>query len=161
MCSLQESLYFSILADESLDISTKVELSFCGTWLVNGKPENHFLTVLYVCSTDAGTIGEALQSFLQQKQLDLRKLTSQGYQGTVTFAGEVSGLHKQADLFFSCNLHPLFLSQVTVHFNSGSCISEGDQDVFGTITSVWKCFIIQPKKQRHCRASRLFLVFLS
>ena len=43
MCSLQESLYFSILADESLDISTKEQLSICGTWLVNGKPEDHFL----------------------------------------------------------------------------------------------------------------------
>ena len=45
MCVLQESLYFSILADESLDISTKEELSICGTWLVNGKPEDHFLMV--------------------------------------------------------------------------------------------------------------------
>ena len=26
-------------------------------------------------------------------------------------------------------LHPLFLSQVTAHFNSGSCISEEDKDV--------------------------------
>ena len=69
MCSLQERLYFSILADESLDISTKEELSICGTWLVNGNPENHFLMVLYVCSTDAGTIGEDLESFLQQNNL--------------------------------------------------------------------------------------------
>ena len=93
MCSLQESLYFSILADESLDISTKEELSICGTWLVNGKPEDHFLMVIYVHSKDAGTVGDALQSFLQQKQLDLRKLTSQGYQGVVTFAGMVNGLN--------------------------------------------------------------------
>ena len=76
MCSLQGSPYFSILADECQDISTQEELSICGRWLVIGNPEEHFLTVLHVRSTDAGTITEALQSFLQQKQLDVRKLTA-------------------------------------------------------------------------------------
>ena len=79
MCSLQESPYFSILADEYQDISTQEELFIFGRWFVNGKPEEHFLTVL-VRSTDASTIAEALQS-LQQKQLDLRKLIGQGYDG--------------------------------------------------------------------------------
>ena len=51
--------------------------------------------VLLVRSTDAGTIIEALQSFLQQKQLDLRKLIGQGYDGAATFAGKVSGVHKR------------------------------------------------------------------
>ena len=41
---------------------------------VNGKPEEHFLMVLNVHSTDAGTIAKALKSFLQQKQLDLKKV---------------------------------------------------------------------------------------
>ena len=35
-----------------------------------------------------------------------------------------------SDLLCLCNLHPLFLSQVTAHFNSGNCISEGDKDDF-------------------------------
>ena len=48
MCFLQESPYFSILADECQDISTQEELSISGRWLVNGKPEEHFLTVLHV-----------------------------------------------------------------------------------------------------------------
>ena len=73
-------------------ISTQEELSICGRWLVNGKPEEHFLTVHHVCSTDAGTIAEAVQSFLQQKQLDLRKLIGQVYGGAVTFAGKIIGV---------------------------------------------------------------------
>ncbi len=32
-------------------------------------------------------------------------------------------------LLSSCNIYPLFLSQVTACFNSGSCISEGDKDI--------------------------------
>ena len=35
MCSLQESPYFSILADECQDTSAQEELSICGRWLVN------------------------------------------------------------------------------------------------------------------------------
>ena len=59
------------------------------------KPEEHFLTVLHIRSTDAGTIAEALQSFLQKKQLDLRKLIGQGYDGLATFDGKISGVLKQ------------------------------------------------------------------
>ena len=95
VCSLQESPYFSILADECQDISIQEELSICGWWLVNGKPEGHFLTVLHVHSTDASSITKVLQPFLQQKQLDLRKLIGQGYDGAATFAGKISGVHKR------------------------------------------------------------------
>ena len=52
----------------------------------------HFLTVLHVCSTDAGTVADALQSFLQHKQLDIRKLIVQGYDGDATFAGKIIGV---------------------------------------------------------------------
>ena len=88
-----------------------------------------------------------LSQALQQKQLDLRKLI-----GAATFSGKISRVHMEfianSDLC-SCNLQPLFLSQVTARFNSGSCISEGDKDVYGTMTSVWKLFYYSPKKQRH------------
>ena len=116
--SLLESPYFFILADECHDISTKEELSICGRWLVNGKPEEHFLTVLHVPSTDAGTITEALQSFLQQKQLDLRKLIGQGYDGAATFAGKVSGVHKRIQtssahaIYIHCSCHKLQLASI-------------------------------------------------
>ena len=95
MYRLQESPYFSILADECQDISTKEELFICCRWLVNGKPEEQFLTELHVHFTDACTNTEALQSLLQQKPLDLRKLIGQGYDGASTFAGKISGVHKR------------------------------------------------------------------
>ena len=86
--------------------------------------------VLHVCFTDADTMTEALQSFLQQKQLDLRKVIGQGYDGAATFAGKISGVHKRIQtssahaIYIHCSCHRL------QHFNSGSCISEGDKDVF-------------------------------
>ena len=45
--SLRSSPYFTILADECEDITTMEELSICGQWVVNGKPEEHFLIVLH------------------------------------------------------------------------------------------------------------------
>ena len=89
VCILQECPIFSILADECQDINSQEELSICGRWLVNGKTEKHFLMLLHVRSTAAGTITEALQSFLLQKQLDLRKLIGQGYDGAAIFAGNI------------------------------------------------------------------------
>ena len=130
MCGQQESPYFPILADECQDISTQEELSICGRWLVNGKPEDHFLTVLHVRSTDAGTITEALQSFIQQKQLDLRKLIGQGYDGAATYAWKISGVHKRIQtssaraLYIHCYCHRLQLTSI-----QASCISEGDKVV--------------------------------
>ncbi len=46
--SLKLSPFFSILADECEDISTQEELSICCRWLVNGQPEEHFLSVVHM-----------------------------------------------------------------------------------------------------------------
>ena len=70
-----------------------ISVSICIRWLVNEKPEECFLTVLHFRFTVAYTIAEALQSFLQQKQLDLRKLISQGYYGAATLAEKIGEVH--------------------------------------------------------------------
>ena len=117
ICSLQESRYYSILADECQDISTQEDLSIFDRWLVNGKPEEQFLTVLHVHSREVG-IAEALQFFLQQKQLDLRKLSDQGYDGDATFAGKISGVHQQIQtssahaIYIHCFCHRLQLTSI-------------------------------------------------
>ena len=106
--------YFSILADECQDIYSGRAIYL---WqIVNGKPEEHFLTVLHVRSTDAGNITEAIQS-LQQKPLDLRKLIGQGYDGAATFAGKVSGVHNQIQttthaIYIHCFCHRLQLASI-------------------------------------------------
>ena len=74
------SPYFSILADECEDVATCVELSICCRWLVGGKPEEHFMTILH-----AATITEALSSFILDKQLDYQKLVGQAYDGAAVW----------------------------------------------------------------------------
>ena len=66
MESLRSSPYFSVLADECVDISTTEELSICCRWIV--KPEEHFLTVLHNFALDAANISDAICSFLESKR---------------------------------------------------------------------------------------------
>ena len=61
---------FSIMADECEDISSQEELSICFRWLVNGSPEDHFLTILHIKAMDAESITNSLTSFISQKSLD-------------------------------------------------------------------------------------------
>ena len=52
------------------------------------------MTILRVKSTDADTITKAITSYmyLQEKNLNCRKLVGQGYDGAATFSGCRSGV---------------------------------------------------------------------
>ena len=87
-----------MLADECVDISTREELSICCRWIVNGKTEEHFLTVLHICAQDAATISDAISSFLVSKNLGYHKLIGQGYDEAVTFTGDSMEFKKGCEL---------------------------------------------------------------
>ena len=130
--------------------------------MVSEKPEEHFLTVLHSHSADASIISEALVSILQQKLLDLRKLTGQGYDGAITFAGKISGVHKQIQtssahvIYIYCSCHRLQLTSI----QAAASVKE-IRMLFGSITSIWNLFYYSPQIQMHWRVFRLFLVFPS
>ena len=86
LTSLMSSPLFSILADECQDIGTQQELSICCCWIVNGCPEEHFLTVLHVKFTAAEAITDTLTSFI------VLKLVGQGYDGATTFSSNRTGV---------------------------------------------------------------------
>ena len=66
---VRKSHFFSIMADESCDVSTIEELSICARWLNNGKPVEHFLKLIDISRTDAQTIASAIKAFLDQNNL--------------------------------------------------------------------------------------------
>ena len=90
---------------------------------------------------------EALQSFLQQKQLDLRKLNGQGYDGAATFAGKISGVQKIIQtssahtIYIHCSCHRLHLASI----QAPASVKE-IRMFFGTMTSVWKLFYYSTQK---------------
>ena len=84
--SLKSSQCFTIMADECQDISSQEELSICFRWLVNGCPEEHYLTTLYAKATDAEAITAEITSYMSEKNLEYKKLVGQGYDGAATGA---------------------------------------------------------------------------
>ena len=116
--SLKSSPNFSVLADACVDISTTGELSICCRWIVNAKPEEHFLTVLHICAQDAATISDTISSFLESKNLDYRKLIGQSYDGAAIFAGECNGVQKRMrtlaahSFYIHCACHRLQLASM-------------------------------------------------
>ena len=74
--SLKKYPFFSILADEYVNVSAQEELSICCQWVVNGQAEEHFLAILHISSCNAATIAEVLAVFVTSRQLDYRKLCS-------------------------------------------------------------------------------------
>ena len=95
------------------EITSKEELSICCRWLVDGHPEEHFLTILHVTSTDAEAITAALTSFIETKGLEYEKLIGQGYDGAATFSGAHNGVQKRIQvhachaLYLHCACHRL------------------------------------------------------
>ena len=144
---LKSSPFFSVLADECQDICTQEELSICFRWLVNGSPEEHFLTILHVTSTDAATITDALTSFILEKNLDYRQLVGQGYDGAATFSGIRTGVqrriraHAVHALYIHCSCHRVQVASIQAAESVGTI-----KKMFGTMTTLWKMFYYSPKK---------------
>ena len=151
--SFKSSPYFSVLADECVDISTTEELSICCRWIVNGKTEEHFLTVLHICAQDAATISDAICSFLESKNLDYRKLIGQGYDGAATFAGERNRVKKK-DANSSCTflLHPCACHRLQLASMQAANSVPEIKKMFGTMGNIWKLFFYSPKKPESLKA---------
>ena len=145
--SLKSSPYFSILSDECQDISSQEELSICCRWLVDGCPEEHFLTVLHVKATNAEAITNAITSFMNNKDLEYSRLVGQGYDGAATFSGVRTGVQRRIRvkaahaLYIHCSCHRLQLASVQAAKSVGVLMR-----MFGTMTNLWKLFHYSPKK---------------
>ncbi len=127
--SLKSSPCFTILADECQDITSQEELSICFRWLVNGCPEEHYLTTLHVKSTDANAITGAIISYMSEKNLEYRKLVGQGYDGAAAFSGHRSGVQKRMRVHAGhALLHTLFLPQTATCLYPGSRVCNSHQE---------------------------------
>ena len=145
--SLKSSSFFSILADECVDVTTHEELSLCCRWVVNGRSEEHFMTILHITSLTSESIAAVITSFLESKGLDYRKLIGQGYDGAATFAGKNIGVQKRMRtlsghaLYIHCSCHRLQLASI-----QAAETIPWIQKMFGMMANLWKLFYYSPKK---------------
>ena len=120
-------------------------------WLVNGFPEEHFLTVLHIKSTDAEAITNALTSFLSDNNLNFRKLVGQVYDVAATFSGSTTGVQRRIRvhaahehvLCGTCSCHRLQLASVQATESIATV-----KMMFGTMCSLWKLFYYSAKKAK-------------
>ena len=89
---MKKSQFYSIMADESADVSSKEELSICGRWVEDGKAVEHFLDIVRAREVDAQSLTQYLLEFLQGKGLDVRKMRGLGFDGAITMSGAKSGV---------------------------------------------------------------------
>ncbi|XP_021732137.1 zinc finger MYM-type protein 1-like [Chenopodium quinoa] len=117
---------FSILADESADVSDKEQLALCLRY-VNRKGEVCECLIVHVVNTASLTLKTAIESLLMEHSLSFSQVRGQGYDGASNMQGSINGLRtlienecKEA-YFVHCFAHQLQLTQVALAKKNSDC----------------------------------------
>ncbi|XP_028550852.1 uncharacterized protein LOC110098075 [Dendrobium catenatum] len=119
-----DNSYFSILVDETRDVSTKEQLALVVRYVDRkGQVIERFIGIKHVASTNAVTLKAAVEETLAKHSLSLHKIRGQGYDGASNMSGEFNGLkalilndNPQA-FYIHCFAHQLQLCLVAVTKN--------------------------------------------
>ena len=139
--------FFSMMADECVDVASIEELSVYCRWVENGVPVEHFMEILPLKKTNAQSIYFVLLDWLKKKDLQCSKLIGMGFDGAATFSGKKSGVqerlkkHAPHSVFVHCHCHKLQLACV-----QSANSTEGIKHVYTTLTTLWKFFHYSPKR---------------
>ena len=137
LARLHNARYFSLLADESTDITTIEELSVVCSWVENGLPVEHFIEIIPLKKADAQTIYATQVDCLKMKGVQISKLIGMGFDGAATFSGEHKGVqtllksNPPHSIFVHCHCHLLQLACVQAA-NS----TPGIKHVYNTLTTL-------------------------
>jgi len=146
------------MADESEDISTQEEFSICCRWIVDGQPEEPFMSILHVIACDAETIADKLESFVTTNGLEYSKMVGPDYDSTAVFSGVNTGVQARMECIhlmhytFHCACHRLQLAST----QAADCVPE-IKKVFGLIENFWKFFYYSPKKTEALKEGKLHM----
>ena len=84
---MQESSTFSIMVDESTNVSVLKQLVIYGRAVTSGKLKTRYLKIVDIDDGKATTIVDAITSYLQSSGLDLNKISSFGSDGASVMLG--------------------------------------------------------------------------
>ena len=86
-----KALFWSLMADETIDVSTVEQVSICVRYVCVKDEElevcEEFLGFVSVPSTGAEVITSAIDGFLKSSGLDLNKFIGKGFDGASTMSG--------------------------------------------------------------------------
>ena len=92
---VQASPFFSLLIDESTDVSNHENLVVYVKLLNDCKPELHFLENINVRDGKAKTITTAIKMLMEKRNLDKNKMTGFGSDGASVMTGKNNGVAKR------------------------------------------------------------------
>ena len=84
---MQESSSFSIMVDESTDVSDLKQLAIYGRAVTAGKLKTRYLKIVDIDDGKAATIVDTITSYLQSSRLDLKTFSSFGSDGASVMTG--------------------------------------------------------------------------
>jgi hypothetical protein len=118
------NLSFTILVDESRDISIKGQLAIVLHYVdKQGNVIEYFLGITYVCNTTAVELKKTIDSVLSRHNLSISKLRGQGYDGASNMRGELNELttlilnDNSSAYYIHCFAHQLLLTLLAVAKN--------------------------------------------
>lgn len=116
------SPFFAIIADEATDKATKTQLSVCVSFTEKQLDvvtvQEIFLGFLHTKSTKGEAIANLLINFLNQNNLVMNKIRTQGYDGASNMSGRNNGVqalirsHTPDAVYVHCKIHCLNLAIV-------------------------------------------------
>lgn len=121
--------YFSILADESSDVSKKEQLALVLRFVnrESGSVVERFLGIVHVDDTSALSLKDAILSLLMEHSLSPSMIRGQGYDGASNMRGEINGLKTlimndtPRAYYIHCFAHQLQLVLVAVAKKNDNC----------------------------------------
>ncbi|XP_044947685.1 zinc finger MYM-type protein 1-like [Hordeum vulgare subsp. vulgare] len=121
---------FSILIDESRDISVKEQMAVMLRYVNEGKVMERFICLHHIIDTTSEALKLALLKILDHYNLSISRLRGQGYDGASNMRGEFNGLQRKIldenphAFYIHCFAHRLQLVVVAVASSSCSYIHD-------------------------------------
>lgn len=111
---IQESKIFSILLDETTDVSHTEQVSFVVRYVHNMKIKERFIQVCNVHSTSRDALENLVMALLEENDLKIEDIRGQGYDGAANMSGHYKGLQSRIlkqnpkALYVHCQAHCLW-----------------------------------------------------
>ena len=125
LLKVNKSPYFSIIVDETTDVSTKEQVSICARFLTDDMtPKEMFLGLYETNSTTGETLTHVIIDALTRFGLPLEKLRGQCYDGASNMSGAFRGVQARVKelqpqaLYVHCTAHSLNLALQSTIENS-------------------------------------------
>jgi hypothetical protein len=133
---LQTAQFFTLMADETTDISKKEQMSLCVRYIDEGIVREDFLDFVHVTDLRGVGLANSILEQLKKRSINLDYMVGQAYDGAAAMSGRLNGVQAiiQQDcknaIYVHCASHCLNLAL------SKSCTVPSIRNAQGTIASV-------------------------